>query len=101
MSNQADKIRSINDPGWDCVNANVQSLRVNNFDAQKEIDILYHRCFNTKEGKKVLEQLRGMTIEQPAWMPGADASFGYSREGQNSLIREIEMRVRRANEFTS
>jgi len=101
MSSQADKIRSINDPGWDGVNANVQSLRVNNFDAQKEIDILYHRCFNTKEGKKVLEHLRGMTIEQPAWMPGADASFGYSREGQNSLIREIEMRVRRANEFTS
>ena len=39
MSSQADKIRSINDPGWDGVNANVQSLRVNNFDAQKEIDI--------------------------------------------------------------
>ena len=42
-----------------------------------------------------------MTIEQPAWMPGADASYGYSREGQNSLVREIELRIRRANEFTS
>ena len=76
MSSQADKIRSINDPGWDGVNANVQSLKVNNFDAQKELDKLYHRCFSTEEGKKVLVHLRGMTIEKQAWMPGAEPSFG-------------------------
>ena len=98
---QADKIRSINDPGWDGVNANVQQLKVNNFDAQKELDLLYHRCFTSEEGAKVLTHLRSVTIEQPAWMPNADASFGYSREGQNSLIREIELRIRRANGTTS
>jgi hypothetical protein len=31
-------------------------------------------------------------------VPGADPSFGYAREGQNSLVREIEQRIRRANE---
>ena len=99
MSSQADKIRSINSPGWDGVNA-VQ-LKVNNFDAQKELDKLYHRCFTTKDGEKVLKHLRSMTIEQPSWTPGAKASNGWAREGQDSIVFEIEARVRRANEFTS
>ena len=92
---QADKIRSINDPGWDGVNANVQQLKVNNNSGTTNVQL------NSEEGAKVLTHLRSVTIEQPAWMPGADASFGYSREGQNSLIREIELRIRRANGTTS
>jgi hypothetical protein len=101
MSSQADKIRSINSPGWDGVNANVQHLKVNNFDAQKELDKLFHRCFTTDAGQKVLKYLRSVTIEQPSWTPGADASFGWSREGQDSIVMEIEARVKRANELTS
>ena len=37
-----------------------------------------------------------MTIEAPAWVPGQDSSYGYVREGQNSLVREIERRIVRA-----
>jgi len=42
-----------------------------------------------------------MTIEQPSWTPGAEASNGWAREGQDSIVFEIEGRVRRANGTTS
>lgn len=64
--------------------------------AVEDIDILLARTFDTVEGRKALEWLRAMTIEQPAWVPGVDASHGFAREGQNSLVREIERRIRRA-----
>tara|TARA_B100001057_G_scaffold278486_1_gene278739 strand:- start:5263 stop:5568 length:306 start_codon:yes stop_codon:yes gene_type:complete len=98
MRNQADKIRDINSPGWDGVNSNVETLRVSNRDQELGLDISFKKTFDTKDGKKVLEYLRKVTIEQPSWIPGAEASIGYSREGQNSIVREIEQRIRRANE---
>lgn len=36
-----------------------------------------------------------MTIDQPTWYPGEDASHGYAREGQNSIVREIFKRIER------
>lgn len=69
-----------------------------NSDSQRAIDIAYRKAFMTEEGKKVLEHLRSVTVEQPAWIPGAEPSYGYAREGQNSIVREIEQRIRRANE---
>ena len=95
---QAERIRSINSPGWDGVDSSVTHLERPNTSAQTDLDIQYKRCFDTEAGKKVLENLRAITIEQPAWIPGADPSFGYAREGQNSLVREIEQRIKRANE---
>jgi|GEM_PF-409624 hypothetical protein len=95
--NQADRIRSINAIGWDGVNAENQPIKLTNQDLQKELDIQFKRCFGTEYGQKVLEHLVNITINQPAWVPGADASFGYAREGQNSLVREIQQRIRRAD----
>jgi hypothetical protein len=95
--NQADRIRSINAIGWDGVNAENQPIKLTNQDLQKELDIQFKRCFGTESGQKVLEHLVNITINQPAWVPGADASFGYAREGQNSLVREIQQRIRRAD----
>ncbi len=60
------------------------------------VDLLYARAFATIEGSQVLAHLRGLTIEQPAFVPGQDVSFGFAREGQNSIVREIEGRIRRA-----
>lgn len=65
---------------------------------KQDIDILMARTFGTEEGRQVLAWLRQATIETPAWMPGQDASFGYAREGQNSLVREIERRIERAKQ---
>ena len=55
MSSQADKIRSINSPGWDGVNA-VQ-LKVNNFEEQKKLDILYHRWLLCFEHQPMIQSL--------------------------------------------
>ena len=94
---QAERIRSINSPGWDGVDATITHLEMPN-SAQRDLDIQFKRCFDSEAGKKVLEHLRTITIDQPAWVPGADPSFGYAREGQNSLVREIEQRIKRADE---
>jgi hypothetical protein len=58
-----------------------------------DLDRLYLRVFGSEDGQKLLEHLRSLTIEQPTWYPGEEASHGYAREGQNSIVREIERRV--------
>ena len=63
-----------------------------------ELDRLYFKTFNTEAGRKVLKHLRSKTIEQPSWFPGEDPSHGFAREGQNSIIRDIELRMKRSKE---
>lgn len=63
---------------------------------QWRLDSLHAAVFNTAQGREVLAHLRERTIEQPCWVPGQDASYGWSREGQNSVVREIEQRLARA-----
>jgi hypothetical protein len=61
-----------------------------------DVNILMARAFESEAGKKVLAHLRQFYLEQPCWEPGADSSFGQWREGQNSVIRDIEARIRKA-----
>lgn len=63
---------------------------------KQDIDLILARTFGSQEGQQALAWLRAATIEVPAWVPGQDASYGYAREGQNSLVREIERRIARA-----
>jgi hypothetical protein len=64
--------------------------------SDNEIDLMVTRVFSTDDGVKLLAWLRATTIEQPTWFPGEDPSHGYAREGQNSLVRELERRIKRA-----
>jgi len=73
-----------------------QLLKASDEPSVEEIDKLHLRVFSTTDGTKLLKYLRSITIEQPTWYPGEEASHGYAREGQNSLIREIEKRLIRA-----
>ena len=92
--NQAQKIRYLNsNNGWDGIDDPEMVFH----NEPSEIDKVYMRVFSSEEGQKVLNHLRSITIDQPAWTPGSDASFGYSREGQNSIVREIIQRMRRGN----
>lgn len=61
------------------------------------VDTLFARVFGSAEGAELLRILRQQTIEQPSWVPGQDSSHGFAREGQNSLVREIERRIARAH----
>jgi hypothetical protein len=94
QQSQSEKIRSINTPGWDGLEAEPQ--RLVEIDIHAEIDQAIWRVFNTPDGQKVLGHLIAITVDQPAWTPGADPSYGYAREGQNSIIREIQSRMRRS-----
>ena len=62
------------------------------------LDLLYATVFNSPDGLKVLKHLESTTIDQPCWFPGTEASQGYFREGQNSLVRQINSRIRRAKD---
>jgi|TARA_R100000479_G_C6308758_1_gene173192 hypothetical protein len=63
-----------------------------------DLDLLYAKVFKTSEGQQVLSHLRQITIEQPSWIPGEDASFGYVRTGMAEIVRMIEKRVGKTNE---
>jgi|TARA_S200002703_G_scaffold96268_1_gene83192 hypothetical protein len=73
-----------------------QEIDSKDFVDPQELNRLYFRVFNTEDGQKVLKHLRAITIEQPSFIPGESPSYGYCREGQNSIVREIEKRVQRA-----
>lgn len=70
-------------------------------DKLHEIDVLIAKTFSSQAGKKVLKYLRDETIEKPVFrrigMDLAGVNEGFFREGQNELIRQIEMRIKRAN----
>ena len=82
--------------GWDALRNVEPELRKDVADMQDDVDRLYLRVFGSEDGQQILEHLREQTIEQPTWYPGEDASHGWAREGQNSIVREIERRMKRA-----
>lgn len=65
-------------------------------DRRYELDATFRRLFTTPEGIEVLEHLRAATLLQPTWNPNLGPNHGYAREGQNSIVRYIEQRMRRA-----
>lgn len=80
--------------GWDDLREEVTQA-ADATQKNDDIDIQYVRCFSTEAGMKVLEYLKGMTIDQPSWYPGEDPSHGFAREGQNSIVRDIIKRIER------
>ena len=86
----------MNVEGWEGLRSVEPQARLTQQDNQDDIDRLYLRVFGSEDGQKLHEHLRSLTIEQPTWYPGEDASHGFAREGQNSLVREIERRMERA-----
>tara|TARA_R110000765_G_scaffold157846_1_gene261278 strand:+ start:1062 stop:1343 length:282 start_codon:yes stop_codon:yes gene_type:complete len=85
--------------GWEGLNATRDSDALVGELTPPDILIHMNKCFATPSGRKVLKHLRSMTIEQAAWYPGAEASHGYAREGQDSIVRYIEQCIQRAKEF--
>ena len=61
-----------------------------------DLDALCVRVLTTEDGAKLMQWLRTTLLEQPVATPGSDSSYGYYREGQNSVVRDIETRIKRA-----
>lgn len=83
------------DLGWEGLDF-VETMEAT--DDQKKKDTLFAKVFSTPEGKIVLEELKSRTIDVPSWYPGANEHFGYVREGQNTIVREILLRIGRAKQ---
>lgn len=64
-----------------------------------EEDIDFLKCFSTASGKRVLEWINKYTLDSPTWWPGRPAEFGYWREGQNNLVRQIKSKINNAKEY--
>ena len=64
---------------------------------EENLDFL--KAFSTESGKKVLEWMIKYTLESPTWWPGRPAEFGYFREGQNNLVRQLKSKVENARNF--
>ena len=80
--------------GWDDLEAGAAPVEQDQ--TQIDLNILMARTFGSDDGVKVLAWMRRFYLEQPCWQPGADSSFGQWREGQNTVIRDIEARIRKA-----
>lgn len=61
-----------------------------------DLNLQMAKTFASDEGQKVLAWLREFYLERPCWQPGSESSVGMFREGQNSVIRDIENRIRKA-----
>lgn len=89
--------------GWGGVDAPTAVSEADQEQAAEEehrVNTAIHRTFKSGTGAIVLEWLRGRTIEQPTFNPALvhPAEQGFTREGQNSIVREIERRMRVAED---
>jgi hypothetical protein len=85
--------------GWDDLE---QGLPLDIRDVQQardDIDRLSLRVLGDEDGKKLMEWLRQTVLEQPVALPGSDSSYAYYREGQNSIVRDLEARLIRARKM--
>ena len=68
-------------------------------DKRDDTDRLCLRVFKSEDGKNLMEWLRQTILEQPVALPGSDSSYAFYREGQNSIIRDLEARIIRARKL--
>lgn len=67
--------------------------------ARDDLDRLSLKVLGNEDGKKLMDWLRQSILEQPVALPGSDSSFAYYREGQNSIVRDLEARLIRARKL--
>ena len=84
--------------GWKEDNAETNQVFKDRAKELFEINMAVVRVFKGKDGKKVLDWLRSVTIEAGTWrasLPYNEAiAHGFAREGQNALVRDIEHRIK-------
>ena len=64
-----------------------------------DIDRLCLRTLGNEDGEKLMQWLREAVVEQPVALPGSDPSYAYYREGQNSIVKDLEARLIRARKL--
>lgn len=67
--------------------------------ARDDLDRLTLKVLGDEDGQKIMSWLRQTVLEQPVALPGSDSSYAYYREGQNSIVRDLEARLIRARKM--
>jgi hypothetical protein len=84
--------------GWE----GLESQQIDIRDEMQRREDLNKLCFrvlaSNEEGKKLMDWLRQTILEHPVAVPGADPSFAFYREGQCSVVRDLENRIKLAKE---
>jgi hypothetical protein len=85
--------------GWDDLE---QALPLDVRDVSQKRDDLDRLCLRVlggEDGEKLMKWLREAVVEQPVALPGSDPSYAYYREGQNSIVKDLEARLIRARKL--
>lgn len=81
--------------GWEGLEFKPQDIRDAN-QSTDDLNRLVLRVFGNEEGQKLIDWLVTTYTDQPVAVPGADASYAYYREGQNSVVRDLIARIIKA-----
>ena len=85
--------------GWEDLD---QALPLDVRDVQQKRDDLDRLCLRVlggEDGENLMKWLREAVVEQPVALPGSDPSYAYYREGQNSIVKDLEARLIRARKL--
>ena len=79
--------------GWDDLEQGLP-LDIRDVNQKKDdLDRLVLRVMGDEDGQKLMGWLRQAIYEQPVALPGSDPSYAYFREGQNSIVKDLEARI--------
>jgi glucose-6-phosphate dehydrogenase assembly protein OpcA len=92
------KLESAISDGWE----GLQEITLDVRDSQQAVEDLNKLCLRvlgTEDGQKLMGWLRASVLEQPVAVPGSDPSYAFYREGQNSIVRDLEARITKARKM--
>lgn len=84
--------------GWE----GLQEVSLDIRDSQQAVEDLNKLCLRvlaSEDGVKLIKWLRATLLEQPVAVPGSDPSYAFYREGQNSIVRDLESRIQKARKL--
>ena len=85
---------------WDELEAIGQPSDIREVDQKREdLAKLTLRVFGSEDGQKLLQWLQHMYVNVPIAVPGTDPSHAYFAEGQRTVVRDIEVRIKQAKKI--
>jgi hypothetical protein len=82
---------------WDEINAIGETSDIREVDQKREDLVkLTLRVFGSEDGQKLLQWIKDMYVNVPIAVPGTDNSYAYFAEGQRTVVRDIEARIKQA-----
>ena len=85
--------------GWEDLQEALPLEQGDGLEKRDELDRLCLRVLGGEDGEKLMKWLRDAVVEQPVALPGSDPSYAFYRDGQNSIVKDLEARLIRARKL--